>query len=361
MSRAAQAIINLSALQHNLRVAKRAAPSTKNLAVIKANGYGHGIVRVANALHEADAFAVASLEEALTLRQAGVTKSILLLEGFFSEAELSEIQQQQLDIVIHHESQLQVLKKHSARLASSPLNVWLKIDTGMHRLGFAPEYVQTAWQQLQSNPAVAAVTLMTHLANADDRNDDFTLQQLQLFDACTKQWAVPRSIANSAGILAWPTSHADIVRPGIMLYGSTPFISGTGEGYELQPVMTLTTELIAINRLKQGDRVGYGGQWVCPEDMSVGVAAIGYGDGYPRHATTGTPVLVNRRRTQIVGRVSMDMVCVDLRGLPAAQVGDSVVLWGDGLPIEEVARHAATISYELMCGVSQRVQFVEKQ
>jgi alanine racemase len=358
MSRAAQAIINLSALTHNLRQAKAAAPPAKTLAVIKANGYGHGIVRVAKALDsEADRFAVASVEEAMELREAGIKKPIVLLEGFFDAGELPLILQHSLEIVVHHQIQLDILNKHKA--ANAKLNVWLKIDTGMHRLGFATENVKTVWQELNANELIDSITLMTHLANADDRQDSYTDIQLERFTQCTQDLPGPRSVANSAGILGWPATHSDINRPGILLYGSNPFTTGTGADVGLKPVMTLQTELIAIHRFKKGEPIGYGGTWKCPQDMPVGVAAIGYGDGYPRHAGSGTPVLVNGQRAQLAGRVSMDMIGIDLRNTPNAQVGDPVILWGEGLPIDEIAHHASTISYELLCGVTQRVKFVE--
>ncbi len=358
MSRAAQAIINFPALTHNLQRAKAAAPSAKTLAVIKANGYGHGIVRVAKVLdRDADRFAVASLEEALELREAGINKPIVLLEGFFDAGELPLILKHGLDIVVHHQIQIDILSKHKA--ANAKLNVWLKIDTGMHRLGFPTEEAKSMWQALNSNALINSVTLMTHLANADDPQDGYTTIQLERFTQCTHDLPGPRSIANSAGILGWPATHSDINRPGIMLYGSNPFNTGIGADVGLKPVMTLQTRLIAVHRFKKGEPIGYGGTWKCPQDMLVGVAAIGYGDGYPRHASSGTPVLVNGQRAQLAGRVSMDMIGIDLRNTPDAQVGDPVILWGEGLPIDEIARCASTISYELLCGVTQRVKFIE--
>jgi alanine racemase len=363
MSRAARATIDLSALRHNLRQAKKAAPSTKTLAVIKANGYGHGISCVAKALDKAESFGVASVEEALVIRQAGIDKPIVLLEGFFSASELPLILQHNLGVVVHHQFQLEVLSKHLPLASGSgvddvKLNVWLKVDTGMHRLGFAMEKIHAVWDELKTNPRIKSITLMTHLANADDRQDGLTDIQVARFNQCTQGLDAPRSIANSGGVLGWPSTHADIIRPGIMLYGGTPFNSGTGVDAGLKPVMTLQTQIIAVNHYKKGDSIGYGGTWTCPQDMTVGVAAIGYGDGYPRHADSGTPVLVNERRAQLVGRVSMDMICIDLRKVPGAQVGDPVILWGEGLPIEEIARSASTISYELFCGITQRVAFV---
>jgi alanine racemase len=362
MSRAAQATINLKALRHNLGRVKQAAPNSKVIAVIKADGYGHGIVRVAKALDGADLLGVASLDEALELRSKSIRKPIILLEGVFEVAEYSKAGLQNVEAVIHHISQLEMLEEYArtASNAASRISVWIKIDTGMHRLGFPPDQVQVIWHRLQAVPLVKEVYLMTHLANADDPKDIVTKMQLQQFDKSTQGLNGARSAANSAGILGWPASHFDFVRPGIMLYGVTPFNSGTGLDHDLQPVMSLSSQLIAVNTQKKNSAIGYGGTFTCPENMPVGVVAIGYGDGYPRHAKNGTPVLVNNKPSQLIGRVSMDMICVDLRDQPDAQVGDPVLLWGDGLPIEEVARSADTIGYELLCHVTSRVKFIEK-
>jgi alanine racemase len=360
MTRAALATINTSALTHNLQRVRDAAPQSKVLAVIKANGYGHGIECAAKTLADADALGVASLEEGLQLRNAGIKTPIVLLEGMFEASELERIQMQRLQVVIHSQYQIEML---NAQADKNPhgikLTAWLKIDTGMHRLGFTPQQADQVLQQLQANRLVNDIIPMTHLANADDLSDDTTSKQLLTFEKTVGDTRLPQSIANSAGILGWPQSHADFVRPGIMLYGVNPFISGVGADYELQPVMTLSSRLIAINRYHKGDKIGYGGTWQCPEAMSVGVVAIGYGDGYPRHAANGTPVLLNGRRVPLVGRVSMDMITIDLRTQPNAQVGDEVVLWGEGLPVEEIAQQAGTIAYELLCGVTQRVRFEE--
>lgn len=357
MSGGARAAIHLAALQHNLQQVRSAAPGARVMAVIKANGYGHGIVRVARALNQADAFAVACLDEAAVLRQAGFAHPIVLLEGVSEPAELTVAADNRLDMVVHSAEQIALLS--SARL-SKPVSVWLKVDTGMHRLGFAPEQARAAWQRLHDCAAVARpLRLLTHLANADRPDDDTTTEQLALFEQVTGDLAAQRSVANSAAILGWPQSHCDWVRPGIMLYGASPFDDQTGAAQGLRPAMTLSTRLIAVNAHKRGEAIGYGGTWTCPEDMPVGVAAIGYGDGYPRHAGNGTPVLVNGERAPLIGRVSMDMLCIDLRGQPRARPGDPVTLWGEGLPVEEIARAAGTISYELLCRVGGRVQFEE--
>ncbi len=360
MSRAIEAHIHLPALHANLLTVRRLAPRSRILAVIKAHGYGHGLLRVARALANtgtgADAYGVASIEEALALREGGVRAPIVLLGGFFEAAELSQIAGAGLVPVIHHPWQLAALE--AARLPH-PLEVVLKVDSGMHRLGFPAPQARTAYERLRGCRNVAAIQLMTHLACADERQGEATPRQLACFDRATAGLPGPRSIANSAAILQWPTSHRDWVRPGIILYGVSPFADSSGPEEGLQPVMTLKSRLISLRRCRRGDAVGYGWTWRCPEDMPVGVVAAGYGDGYPRSAASGTPVLVGGRRVPLVGRVSMDMLCVDLRGAPQAQVGDEVVLWGPGLPVEEVARNAGTIAYELLCRVSGRVRFVE--
>jgi len=352
MTRATRAVINLSALRHNLSIAKRHAPHSRIMAIIKANGYGHGSVAVAQALHQADAFGVACLDEAINLREAGISQPIVLLEGVVHAADLNLVRGYELELVIHHPLQIDLLQQDKGRA----IPVWLKVDTGMHRLGVAPAQTGEILQRLNELHTVAQpIRLMTHLANADDRQDDTTTQQLVLFDSATAGLSLETSIANSAGILGWTSSHRDWVRPGIMLYGVSPFVDSQAVDHDLQPVMTLQSELIAINRHQQSEPVGYGGVYRCPEAMSIGVVAIGYGDGYPRHAPTGTPVLVNGQRVPLIGRVSMDMVCVDLRDCPNARIGDPVILWGTGLPVEEVAAMAGTIGYELLCRVTQRV------
>ncbi|TVR62168.1 MAG: alanine racemase [Candidatus Competibacteraceae bacterium] len=353
MSRATTARLDLGALVHNLRRARAAAPGRRVMAAVKANAYGHGLVRVARAL-DADAFAVAAIEEALILREAGINRPILLLEGVFEAAELPLCARHGLEIVVHHPEQARLLE--SARL-ERPVRVWLKIDSGMHRLGLDPERAPAAFQLLRACPAVApAVRLMSHLARADERDCAYTRQQLHTFETATAGLPGERSLANSAGILGWPQTHFDWVRPGIMLYGASPFADSLASDEDLRPVMTFHTRLIAINRLRRGEPIGYGGTWTCPEEMDVGVAAVGYGDGYPRHAPSGTPVLLDGRAAALIGRVSMDMITLDLRQHPEARIGDPVVLWGEGLPVERIARAAGTISYALLCGVTARVR-----
>jgi alanine racemase len=347
--------IDLDALRHNLGVARAAAPGRQVMAVIKADAYGHGLVRVANALGEADAVAVARINEAVELYDAGCQSSIVLLEGCQDVQELAEAAARDCVLVVHHRKQLELLR--GAR-PSRPLTCWLKVDTGMHRLGFTPEQAVAAFEELAALDSVRGRPgLMTHLANADDRLDLTTEQQLARFRPIAERFAVPTSIANSAGILGWSDSHGDWVRPGLMLYGASPFLDDQGGEHALRPVMTLSARLIAVNRLQAGDPVGYGGSWRCPRDMAVGVVGIGYGDGYPREIAENTPVLINGRQTQIVARVSMDMVTVDLSALPEAQVGDEVTLWGEGLPAERIAQAAGTIPYTLFCGITSRVRY----
>ncbi len=353
-------MINVSALQHNLAVARAAAEGARVMAVIKGNAYGHGLLRVAYALRQADAFAVTSVEEAIPLREAGFAHPILLLEGPYEPGEVHLASRYRLDIAVHSEWQVSVLQ--GARL-SRPVNVWLKVDSGMHRLGLPPEQVRSAYTRMASLSAVAPhIRLMTHLARADELAAETTCKQMASFAEAVEGLRGERSIANSAGLLGWPETRTGWVRPGIMLYGASPFGAGPPPHARLRPAMSLTTRINAVYEHRAGDAIGYGGAWICPENMPVAVAAIGYADGYPRHAPSGTPVLVNGQRARLIGRVSMDMICLDVRGLQEpAEVGDLVTLWGPGLPAEEVAEHAGTIAYELFCTVTQRVRFQEQR
>lgn len=350
-----QAVINLSACRHNLSAAKKTAPDSKCIAIIKANAYGHGMVQIAKALTDADAFGVARIEEAIALRYAGITTPILLLEGFTCENELTLIQKYNLDSVIHTESQVQLLEQSKGEV----ITVVVKVDSGMHRLGFNPNDIKNIQQRLEKCTRInQSIKYMTHFANADDKHDEKTLKQIDVFYQSLEGLSIDEfSLANSAAILGWPQSHASWSRPGIMLYGVSPFIKGRANDHNLKPVMTLSSHLISIKKIKQGDVIGYGGTYVCENDMSVGIVAIGYGDGYPRHAKTGAPVLVNNKRSRLLGRVSMDMICVDLSDQADAKINDEVILWGEGLAVEEVAEYADTIAYELLCGVTNRVEF----
>lgn len=353
MTGAAHARISLTAWRQNLAVARRAARGARVMAAIKADAYGHGLIAAARALSGADAFAVARMDEAVALRNAGFAHRVVLLEGVFSAEQMQAAQSRRLDLVIHDPAQLELLEYADPR---RPVTVWIKVDSGMHRLGFLPEEVAEVAERLQGMRAVAVPpALITHLANADARDEAVTAAQVAAFDRATSGLPGPRSIANSAGLLWYEDSLADWVRPGIMLYGVSPFVGGRADEQGLQPVMTLTSELIAVKHLRAGDPVGYGGTWCLPEDSRIGVVAIGYGDGYPRHAPSGTPVLVNGQRAPLVGRVSMDMLSVDLGPQSEARTGDPVTLWGEGLAVEEIAEQAGTIAYELLCCVTSRV------
>lgn len=357
MSRPTQIIIDLAALRHNFQQIKKLAPHSAVLAMVKSNAYGHGLERIALALPEANALGVACLEEGMILRKVGVKNPIMLMEGLFRPDELPRAVEGNFILVVHHIAQVEMLENANI----PPIPIWLKIDTGMHRLGFAPDEVANAYTRLMNCSAVKKpIGLMTHFAEADSDNNEKTLQQIELFNRVTQSFSGPKSLANSGGILTSPAAHADWVRPGIMLYGASPFSKHSGNEYGLKPVMSLTSELIAIHHLKKGERIGYGGTWVCPEDMRVGIVAIGYGDGYPRHAKNEAPILVNGQRCSLVGRVSMDMSSVDLRNQPNAQVGDPVILWGDGLPVESIAAHSDTTGYELLTRITQRVHVIVK-
>lgn len=357
MSRPTVATIHIDALRHNLARVRALAPSSRVLAVVKADGYGHGLERVAHALEGADAFGVAAISDAERLRAAGLSQRIVLLSGFDEPGDLALLRRLNVESVLHHDEQLRMLE---AEGTTTPLRVWLKLDTGMHRLGFAPQRAAQLHARLCALPNVDPdVVLMSHFARSDEFDGDATACQIAAFDAATAGLSGPRSLSNSAGVLGWPLAHLDWVRPGGALYGLSPVAGKSGCDLGLQPAMTLSTRLIAINQVARDESVGYGGAYQCPEDMPIGIAAIGYGDGYPRHAGNGTSVLVNGDRAPIVGRVSMDLLAIDLRALPQAKVGDQVVLWGRELPIEEVATAAGTIGYELACGITRRVRFVE--
>lgn len=343
--------IDVNAFTHNLAEVRRFAPQSKILAMIKANAYGHGIKYFIAALQRADAVGVACIEEAIELRKEGLTIPILLLEGFFSASELSLIVEHNLMSVIHNQHQINILQNATMM---APIKVWLKLDTGMHRLGIAPSEFNAAWAQLINHKNVAQPpVVMSHFACADEISNPFTSEQLAYFHQTTPNIQNEISLANSAAIITRPETHYQWVRPGIMLYGISPFTDKTGDAYGLKPVMTLRSEIIALRHVKQGETVGYGAIWTAPKDSLIGVVGIGYADGYPRHAKNGTPVLVNGHEVPLVGRVSMDMLTVDLSNYPETKIGSPVTLWGKGLAIEKIAQCSNTIAYELVCGINR--------
>jgi alanine racemase len=350
MSRPIRATISRSALRHNYAAARAVASSSKVLAVVKANAYGHGLDRAHGALGDVvDGFATIEIESAVRLRELGFEGLIVLMEGFFGPRDLTAMSHYRLAFAVHHEEHLAMIEASRLR----ELDVWFKVNTGMNRLGFPLDQVRSGLERLGASGAAKSVTLMTHFANAD--GPPGIEEAMQRFEHVTQGYRLPRSLANTAAIFAHPRAHADLVRLGIGLYGATPFADRPAETLGLKPAMTLASELIAIQSLKPGDCVGYGSTFRCEIPMRIGVVACGYADGYPRHAPSGTPILVGGSRTRTVGRVSMDMITVDLSHVPDARVGTPVTLWGDGLPIDEVATPAGTVGYELMCGVMPRV------
>lgn len=355
--RTATASIDRKALVNNFDFIKSLAPTAKILAVLKANAYGHGLERIAKALPKADAFGVARLDEALALRAKGVVKPIVLLEGFFDANDLPVLAVNNLQTVVHNHQQLNTII--NAEL-DEPLKVWLKVDTGMHRLGVDPGDFETYLTALSaSNNVQNDIVLMSHLGCADDKASELTSHQIALFDQLTGQHLLEKSLANSAGVLSWPKSHYEWIRPGLMLYGVSPMASDKEPSIAnigIQPVMTLQSSIIAIRKIKAGETLGYGAAWQSPEDTVIGVVAIGYGDGYPRHAQNGTPVFINGREVPLVGRVSMDMITVDLGANATDEIGDIATLWGKDLPVETIAQCASTIPYELLCNITRRVQ-----
>ncbi|MCG9680954.1 alanine racemase [Vibrio sp. Isolate23] len=352
--KAATAFIDLAALQHNLEQIKSQAPHSKIMAVVKANSYGHGLRHIAKYADGADAFGVARIEEALQLRACGVVKPILLLEGFYSSGDLPVLVTNNIQTVVHCEEQLESLEQAELEV---PVVVWLKVDSGMHRLGVRPEQYTDFVTRLKACRNVAKpLRYMSHFGCADELDNTTTTEQTKLFLSLTNGCEGERSLAASAGLLAWQDSHLDWVRPGIIMYGVSPFNDRTAQQMGYQPVMTLKSHLIAVRDVKAGESVGYGGTWTSQRDTKVGVIAIGYGDGYPRAAPNGTPVLVNGRKVPIAGRVSMDMLTVDLGPEAHDMVGDEAILWGDSLPAEEVACHIGTIAYELVTKLTSRVE-----
>ncbi|AYH42085.1 alanine racemase [Azoarcus sp. DN11] len=348
--RPARALIDLDALRHNYHLA-RGRHGGRALAVVKANAYGHGAVECARALApEVDGFAVAFLEEALELREAGIEQPILLLEGIFDADELDAVVRHDLWMVVHHAEQIRIIDHAKPAL---PLDVWLKVNSGMNRAGFLPHELRAAWQRLKDNGRVGSITLMTHFARADEPHVLATSEQVAAFDAATRDLPGPRSLANSGAILGWPDAHRDWARPGILLYGADPM---PGEPNGLRPVMTLESAIMAIREIPAGAPLGYGARFHAERPTRVGLVAMGYADGYPRTAPNGTPVAVDGIRTRLIGRVSMDMLTVDITDLPEARLGSRVELWGNNVPVNRIAEGAHTIAYELLCNV-KRVRF----
>ncbi|MCC6173121.1 MAG: alanine racemase [Gammaproteobacteria bacterium] len=364
MSRILRACIDRAALRANLAAVRAAAPGSKVMAVVKANAYGHGLVATASTLSGADAFSVARIEEGVLLREAGLTHPIVLLEGVFSGAQLAEAAHRDFELVVHDPSQVALLE---AQGRGRRFVVWIKVDTGMNRLGFRPEDFPAALARLCALPVPPReIRLLTHLARADERDCPMTGEQVarlqSLLDALPPHpsFAGPAgrpvlSIGNSAGLLGWPAARGDWVRPGLALYGVSPFPGEVGAALGLVPAMTLESSVIAVRRVPRGETVGYGGTWRAERDSDVAILAAGYGDGVPRHLTSGAPVQFPSGQGMLAGRVSMDMIAVDVTGLPGVRVGERAVLWGATLPVERVAEYAGTIPYELICGVSQRV------
>ncbi len=357
MSRPIAASIDLSALQHNLGVVRQHAKTSRVLAVVKANAYGHGVKRTARALAQAgvDGFALLELDAAIALREAGFKQRIVLLEGFFDARELPLLVKHRIDAAIHNAEQIAML--HQAP-AFATLHLLLKLNTGMNRLGFSEAQFAAALSTVWMSRAAGDLTLMTHFANSDDARG--VAWQMAAFERMSANLELPRTLANSAAIVRYPETHADWVRPGIMLYGATPFADVSAAQLNLKPVMTVTSQIIAVQHLTAGDTVGYGGVFKAGHDTRIGVVACGYADGYPRHAPSGTPVRVGDVMSSTVGRVSMDMLCVDITALPEAHVGTAVTLWGEGNPVDDVATACGTVGYELLCALAPRVPVIEK-
>ena len=345
-----QATISLSALAHNLAVAKSKAPNSKVMAVVKANGYGHGLLNAAKGLKAADGFAILGLDEAIALRSAGYKQSVLMLEGCFSADELSVVSEHQISVVVHSQQQLEFLEQ--SKLVK-PISVHLKINTGMNRLGFKPGDFEQARLRLEACANVSDITLMTHFATADEPLG--IAEQLTVFNATIEGHQYPCSLANSATVLRFPEAHADWVRSGIMLYGTSPIAGDSAASFNLKPAMQFTSQIIAVQTLGAGESLGYGHRFTATKKTRVGVVACGYADGYPRHAPNGTPVAVLGKLTKTIGRVSMDMLYVDISDFPEAIIGAHVEMWGNQVSVDDVAHAAGTISYELLCAVAPRV------
>jgi alanine racemase len=355
MPRPIRATIDLEALRGNLAVVRRSAPNARVFAVIKANAYGHGLLRCARALAAADGFAILEIDYAVRLREAGYAHPILLLEGVFDAQELALAAKHHFACALHDPEQAGMLRDLPP---GSRVDLFVKLNTGMNRLGVRPAQLAGLLARLRESPHLGSVTLMTHFACADDAHG--IVEQWNTFERATKNEKLPRSAANSATILRYPQAHYDWVRPGIMLYGGSPFVDVSAEALGLRPVMTLNSEIIAVQNLAPGEAVGYGATFVAERSMRIGIVACGYADGYPRHAPSGTPILIDGVRRASVGRVSMDMLCADITEQPASGVGSAVTLWGEGLPADDVASASGTVSYELFCALAARVPVIER-
>jgi alanine racemase len=345
-----QATVSLSALRHNLGLVKSIAPNSKVMAVVKANGYGHGLLRVAAGLNQADGFAVLGLDEAVSLRQSGFSQTILLLEGVFSSKELATASEQDISLVVHCDKQIEMLESASTH---TPAAVFLKMNSGMNRLGFKPKGYAAALKRLAACRNVSAIILMTHFATADE--DEGVVAALTQFQRATQGLNYPTSLANSAALLRYPETHSDWVRPGIMLYGATPVAGTSAASFDLKSAMSFTSEIIAVQNLEIGESVGYGKRFTALRKTRVGIVACGYADGYPRHAPGGTAVAVDGKLTQTLGRVSMDMLFADITDIPQVNIGSPVELWGNQVPVDTVAEAAGTVGYELLCAIAPRV------
>lgn len=358
MSRPLVATIDSAALQHNFSVVKSSAPRAKTFCVVKANAYGHGLDRAVRAFAASDGLALIEIENAVHLREQGWNKPIVLLEGFFDPQDIQTIAAYRLELAVHCSEQIDMLEK--AKL-DKPLDVHLKMNTGMNRLGFKQNAWRAAYQRLSAMPTVRSIKYMTHFANAEVESGAYLplTEQIQRFKQETAGLPGELNLSNSAAILLHPELATDWVRPGIMLYGGTPG-GKTADEFGLKPAMTLKSEIIAIQHIEKGDAIGYGSIFVADQPMTIGVVACGYADGYPRRAPEGTPILVDGVRTRLIGRVSMDMLTVDLTPVANAHVGSSVLIWGEGLPIEDVAQASGTVGYELMCALSLRVPVKDK-
>jgi alanine racemase len=356
MSRLAIATLSTENLLHNLNIIKKQTKDRQIIAMIKANAYGHGLRSTALRLDgKVFSLGVASVDEALALRKVNIKSPITLMSGAFEADDLFIASCQNFHLIFHEETQINWLKNIKL---PNPIHIWLKIDTGMGRLGFNLESAKKAYQELSNNPQIAQpIGIISHLACADEPSNSLNKQQMDNFHLFVKNLPGPKSLANSAAIFGLEGSLYDVVRPGLSLYGISPLQDKSASELGLKPVMTLQTRLVSISNAKQGSSIGYGARFICPEDMKIGVIAMGYGDGYPRSARDGTPLLVNNKKCQLVGRVSMDMAMIDLRNCPDAKVGDPVILWGDGLPLEEVAKYTDNVTYDIICGVQQRVKF----